>query len=282
MSNVHGNAHVRKVEAVAQPNQRQRHNVVSHQLPKVLARLLKAQQHDDSLLCPVRRLEQVVELEDGLVRAVRKRLVHAGRVKVPHRAAAHDVETHRAHAAKVEGRVHLLGEALLLALALDAVDAAQRDQQLLQHQLARKGQHNRVKGHKGHVPEALAIVHGQRRVEMGVGVRLLVREEDEAADGIRVGWVDGVGGAKQDQQDEGRDPFVLERKAGESSEQRPGLSSLLLVCREVRYRAVGAVACGCGYLGRAGKLLISSTNSAVCLGRRWRRAEQRGGVVPGH
>lgn len=32
----------------------------------------------------------------------------------------------------------------------------------------------------------------------------------------------------------------------------------------------------------AGKLLVSATDSAVGLGRRRRRAEQRGGVVPSH
>lgn len=229
VSNVHGNAHVRKMEAVAQPNQRQRHDMVRHQLLEVLARLLKAQQHHDALLRPVRRLEQVIKLEDGLVRAVRKGLVHAGRVKVPHGAAAHDVDARRAHAAEVERRVHLLGEALLLAAVLDAVEAAQRDQHLLHHQLARKRQHNRVKGHKGHVPEALAVVHGQRRVEVGERVGLLVREEDEAADGIRGGWVDGVGGGEEGQQDQGGDPGVLEGEAGEAAEQRAGLSSLLLV-----------------------------------------------------
>lgn len=232
MCDVHGNAHVRKVEAVTQPNQRQRHNVVRHQLLKVLARLLKAQQHHDALLRPVRRLEQVIELEDGLVRAVRKGLVHAGRVEVPHGAAAHDVDAHRPHAAEVERRVHLLGEALLLAAALDAVDAAQRDQHLLHHQLARERQHDGVERHKGHVPEALAIVHGQRRVEVGERVGLLVREQDEAADGIRGGWVDGVGGGEEDQQDQGRDPGVLDGEAGDAAEQRAGLSSLLLVGRE--------------------------------------------------
>lgn len=229
---VHGNAHVRKVEAVTQPNQRQRHNMMRHQLLEILARLLKAQQHHHALLRPVRRLEQVVELEDGLVRAVRKRLVHAGRVKVPHGATAHDVDACRPHAAEVERRVHLLGEALLLAAALDAVDAAQRDEHLLHHQLARKRQHDGVKGHKGHIPEALAVVHGQRSVEVGVGVGLLVREEDEAAHGIRGRGVDGVGGGKQNQQDQGKDPGVLEGEAGEAAEQRTGFSSLLLVGRE--------------------------------------------------
>lgn len=253
MCNVDGNAHVRKVEAVAQPNERQRHHMVRHQLLVVLARLLEAKKHHNALLRPIRRLEEVVELEGSLVRAVRKILVHAGRVKVPDGATAHHINTRRAHAAKVDGRVHLLGEAHLLALALDAVDAAQRDEQLLHHQLAGKRQHHCVKGHKGNVPEPLAIVYRQSRVKIGLWIRLLVRQKDEVADGVGLGWVDGISGSKDDEQHQGNGPSVSHGEARKPSQQRPGLSPLLAVRREARGRAIGR---GSGSFGSSGKLLM--------------------------
>ena len=224
--------------------------MVRNQLLVVLARLLKAQQHHDALLRPVRRLKEVVELEAGLVRAVREGLVHARRAKVPHGAPAHDVDARRAHEAEVDGRVHLLGEALQLASALDAVAAAERDEQLLHEELAREGQDDGVKGHEGEVPEALAIVRRQRRVDAAgdEGVRLAVREEDEVVDRVGLGRVDGVGGAKGQEQREGDGPGVAGGEAGEAAEERAGFAALLAVGREAR----DGRAAGGGDVGRAG------------------------------
>jgi hypothetical protein len=111
---VHGQPHVRKVEAVAQPNQRESDDVMRDQLLEVLTRLLEHQQQHNHLLRPVARLQQVVRLEQGLVREVRVPLVHAGRVKIPDGRAAHDVQPERAKHGKVSGRVRLLHEARLL------------------------------------------------------------------------------------------------------------------------------------------------------------------------
>ena len=64
MRDVHREPHVREVEAIAQIDQRERDDVVPDQLLEVLARLLQHQQQHDHLLGPVRRLQQVVRLED--------------------------------------------------------------------------------------------------------------------------------------------------------------------------------------------------------------------------
>lgn len=125
VGDVDGQAHVGEVETVAQGNEGQADNVVADQLLKVLAGLLQAQQQDYGLLGPVGGLEQVVELEDGLVGHVREVLVHAGGVEVPDGGAAHDVHAGRAQDAEVKGRVGLLHEARLLALGADVVVAGE-------------------------------------------------------------------------------------------------------------------------------------------------------------
>src|SRR5690242_10031540 len=118
--NVHGNAHVGEVEAVAQPDQRERDDVVRNQLLEVLARLLQHEKQHNSLLRPVTSLQEVVRLEHALVRAVREPLVHASGVEVPHGAAAHDPDAERAVETKIQRSVGLLHEPALLGAALDA------------------------------------------------------------------------------------------------------------------------------------------------------------------
>ena len=113
--NVHRQTHVRKVKPITQPDQRQRDDVMRHQLLKVLARLLQHQQQHAHLLQPVARLDEVVRLERGRVEPMRKAVVHGARVKVPEwRLVAHDVQPERTEDAKVYGRVGLLHEAGLL------------------------------------------------------------------------------------------------------------------------------------------------------------------------
>lgn len=168
VGNVDSQTNIGKVEAVAKTNERQTDEMVADELVVVLARRLQAQDHDHELLCPVGGLEEVVELEHGLVGHVREVLVHARRVKVPHGSAAHNVHAPGPNKAKVDGRVHLLHEAVLLALGLEACEARQGTQQLLHDELAGKGQDNGIKGHKGKVPWALAIL--RRCVWGGIGV----------------------------------------------------------------------------------------------------------------
>lgn len=80
---IHGNSHVHKVEAVAQPDQADGDDVVRNELAPVLARLLEHQHQDNELLGPVAGLQQVVCLDDRLVRAVGEVLVHSRGVEVP-------------------------------------------------------------------------------------------------------------------------------------------------------------------------------------------------------
>lgn len=222
VGNVHGQANVGKVEAVAQRYERQADNVVAHELLEVLARLLHAQQQHDGLLRPVSGLEEVVELEDALERLVREALVEAARVKVPHGRPAHDVHARRPQHAKVDGRVHLLHVAGLLAARLEPGAPRHGPQDLLHDELARKGQDDRVKGDKGNVPQPLSVV--RRLVDRGR--RQLVREEDEVVDRVALARVERVQ-RQEDDQDEGRQrPRVLEGKVFGAAERRARLSPL--------------------------------------------------------
>jgi hypothetical protein len=173
------------MKAVAEPNQRQANNVMSHQLLEVLARLLHAQDQDNGLLGPVGRLEEVVELDDALVRLVREVLVHAARVVVPHRRPAHHVHARGAQDSEVQGCIRLLHEACLFPLALQPRAARQGTEELLHDELAREGEYHGVEGYEGDIPRPLSVLHWLRRVRVWQGVR----EEDEAVDGVAVGRV---------------------------------------------------------------------------------------------
>lgn len=91
MGDEHSQAHVRKMEAVAQRDEGERHYVVANQFLEVLPGLLHPQEEDDGLLGPVRSLEEVVELEDSLVCPVREVLVHRSGVEVPQRGPTHHI-----------------------------------------------------------------------------------------------------------------------------------------------------------------------------------------------
>ena len=206
MRDVDGQTNVGKVEAVAQGDQGQADNVVADELLEVFAGLLHAQEQDDGLLGPVGGLEQVVELEVGLVGLVGEGLVHAVRVEVPDGGAAHDVHAGGTQDAKVDGRVHLLHVAGLLAARLEAVPLGHRTQDLLHDELAREGQDDGVEGDEGDVPETLAILGDF------VGARdgQLVRQEDEVVDRVALGRVERVEREEDEQDDGGQDPGVLQ------------------------------------------------------------------------
>lgn len=168
MGDVHGQTDVGEVEAVGKRDQRQADNVVAHELLEVLARLLHAQHQDDGLLRPVRGLEEVVELEHGLVRLMGEALVHAGGVEVPDGRPAHNVHAPGTGAAKVDGGVHLLHEAGLLVARLEAGVTRQGLQELLHDELARERQDDGVEGDDADVPGSLAVL--PRRVWGGIRV----------------------------------------------------------------------------------------------------------------
>ena len=158
MRDVHSDAHVSEVEAVAQSNKRERDDVVQHQLLEILTRLLKLQHQDNSLLRPVRSLQQVVSFEASLVSSVREALVHASGVEVPHRRARHDPQTERTEDGKVHCGVCLLHEASLFPTALDSGADGQGSDQTLHAELAGEGEDDGVEGHESEILLALAIL----------------------------------------------------------------------------------------------------------------------------
>lgn len=180
MSNVDGQTHVGEVEAVAQTDEGEADNVMADELAEVLAGLLHAQHQDDSLLGPVGRLEQIVELEEGVVRLVREVLVHGPRVEVPQWGAAHDVQARGAQNAKVDGGVDLLHVAGLLAARAQSMPARHGTQDFLHDELAGEGEDDSVEGDEGDVPGTLSILWSFVRRAGGQAVR----EEDEVVDGI--------------------------------------------------------------------------------------------------
>lgn len=217
---VDGQANVGEVEAVAEPDERHAEDVVHDELLEVLAAGLHAQHEHDGLLGPEGGLEEVVELDQALVRAVRKALVHAARVEVPHGRAAHDVHADKAQGARVQGHVDLLHEAGLLAARAHAAVPRQRLQHLLHDQLARKRQHDGVEGHEGEVPGALAVVHRRARA----GGRQGVREEDEVVNRVRRARVQRVEGQEDGEQDERERPGVFADEAAAAVDEGAGLA----------------------------------------------------------
>lgn len=87
---VHGNAHVGEMKAIRAPNQGNGNEVMRNQLFEIFPRLLQHQKQHDHLLRPVTGLQQIICLEDTLVRLVRESLIHASCVEVPHGRPRHN------------------------------------------------------------------------------------------------------------------------------------------------------------------------------------------------
>lgn len=169
VSDVYGDAHVDKVEAVAQPDQADGDDVMSDKLTPIFAWLLQHQHQNNELLRPVASLQQVVSLDQRLVRTMGKVLIHAGGVEVPDGRARHDPESKGAIECKVQGGIRLLHEARLLCAATDAIVERNRLDEPLHAELARKAQHDDVESNKSEVACALAIVEWCGRVGADMG-----------------------------------------------------------------------------------------------------------------
>ena len=129
-----------------------------NQLLKILPRLLLAQQHDNRLLRPKRRLEQIIKLEDPIQPLMREPLKHPPRPEIPQpRRAVHGVQPQRAGHGRVARRVRLLHEPRLLAARAHPTETREREQNLVHDDLARKGEEHGVEGHERKVPRALAV-----------------------------------------------------------------------------------------------------------------------------
>lgn len=174
MGNVHGDSHISEMEAITQPDQSQSNNMMHDQLFKVLSRLLQHQHKDKTLLSPIRCLQQIIGLDDTLMRTMGKALEHASCVEVPYRGAAHDVQAKRTVDAEVHGGVELFHEARLFPATLDAPSNSKWTNGSLHEELAGEAENDCVKGNKGEVGLALAIVDGA----FWIRSCLRVRKED--------------------------------------------------------------------------------------------------------
>lgn len=213
VGNVDSQADVGEVEAVAEADEGETDDVVGDELLEILTGLLHSEDEDNGLLSPVCGLEEVVELDTGLLSAMGEILVHASGVEVPDRSAAHDVHAKGTEDTKIDGRVQLLHETCLLALT-ETVPSRQGSEQLLHDELASKGEDDGIEGDEGEVPFALSIVGGSR----GIIVGELVGEEDESMEGVRGGGIDGVTGSEDGEDDEREDKGVLDAELAESGE----------------------------------------------------------------
>lgn len=157
-------AHIRKVESVAQSDKRKGDDMVTNELLEVLARLLQLQHEYNGLLRPVTRLEKIICLENSGVLPVRKALKHSRGVEVPDIRLAHDIETKRAKNRKVHGRVDLLHEAGHLALAADPTPLSPGANQTLHEELPSEGQHNGIESYERDILLSLAIHDRAARV----------------------------------------------------------------------------------------------------------------------
>lgn len=170
---------------------------------------------------------------------VREALVHASGVEVPDRRVAHDIDAPGPDKGKVDGRVHLLHEACLLAPGLEPCVAGKRAEQLLHDELAGKGQHDDVEGHETNVPKTLFIE--DRCVCSSAGGRgQLVAEENEVVDRVGLGRVEGEEAQEDGEQDSGQKPGMPHGVVGRPGSQAPCLASLGLALRG-RYCAIFGV-----------------------------------------
>ena len=160
------------------------------------------------------------------MRAMRKRLVHAGGVEVPHRRAAHDVQTEGAEDAEVDGRVHLLHEAALPRPRSKATFPRHRPQQPLHKKFAGEGEHDHIKGDKRKVGLALAIVSRRMSIiaspgrDQRVVSRQRIREVERLVQRVGGRRVDGVEEQDREDDEEGIDPGVLEGQVPPPPQQR--------------------------------------------------------------
>lgn len=170
---------------------------------------------------------------------VREALVHASGVEVPDRRVAHDIDAPGPDKGKVDGRVHLLHEACLLAPGLEPCIAGKRAEQLLHDELAGKRQHDDVEGHETNVPKTLCIE--DRCVCSSAGGRgQLVAEENEVVDRVGLGRVEGEEAQEDREQDSGQKPGMPHGVVGRPGSQAPCLASLGLALRG-RYCAIFGV-----------------------------------------
>lgn len=158
MRDIYRHAHIREMKAVAQPNQGQGHKVMAHELLEIFPRLLQSQGQYDGLLCPIAGFQEIIGLEDPLVRPVWKSFEHAGGIEVPDWRPAHYVETEWAEDGKIHGCVDLFHEAVLLGSRMDAAADCNWTDETLHEELPGKSKNNDIETDKGKVLGPFAVV----------------------------------------------------------------------------------------------------------------------------
>ena len=169
MGNIHRDPHIREMKSIAQPNQNQCNNMMSHQLPKILPRLFQLQKQHNRLLCPIASLEQIVGLEQALVGLVRVVLEHGTGIKIPDGGPTHNVETEGTKDRKVNRGVDLFHEPGLFGAGVDAARLRKRADESLHEKFAGEGEDDDVEGDEGEVAWSFAILGRSIGTTEGVG-----------------------------------------------------------------------------------------------------------------
>ena len=158
MRDIDRHTHIREMKSITQPDQRQSHNVMSHQLLKILPRLLQPQTQHNKLLSPITRLQQVVRFKNALMRPMWEPLKHARRIEIPHWRPTHHIQTQRSKDREIYGSVDLFHKAVLLCAALDAVVECQRPDESLHKEFAGEREDDDVKAYESEVAGPFTVV----------------------------------------------------------------------------------------------------------------------------
>lgn len=158
MRNINCHSHVCEMEPITQPYQRQRHDVMPHELFEILSWFFQLQTQHYSLLRPIAGLQQIVCLENGVMTSVWESFEHTRRIEIPHRSSAHYIESQRSKNTKVHGSVDLFHEAVLLRARADSVTQGHRTDESLHEKFTGERENNNVEGHKSEVFGSFPVV----------------------------------------------------------------------------------------------------------------------------
>ena len=90
MSDEYRESHIREMEAITETDENQSDDMVANKLIIILPRFFEFENDDDSLLGPVRGLEEVVEFELPRHGFMREAFIHPVDVEIPYWCAGHD------------------------------------------------------------------------------------------------------------------------------------------------------------------------------------------------
>lgn len=147
------------METVGEEDQGHSHNVMEHQLLKVLSGLLQLKHQDDTLLGPEGSLKKIKGLEKKLVGLVGIVFIEGGSVEVPDRGVVHNVQTKRTHETIINDRIGLLHESVDFALLGDPVGLCNWAENDLHAELAEKGKEEHIKRDKRKVLWSFAVLN---------------------------------------------------------------------------------------------------------------------------